>query len=183
LVGVNAMTLGMWAEVLQRWVGLASRIAAVAAVHEGQRRDADGGLVDAAVPDSVSVSGSLRNGAALSCHFSSKAAFGPGHSIEIYGSRGALVYRMFQDELQGATGDDTQIAPIAISPEEERRQTTDLEFVEAVVAGTPVNPTFEDGARYMEFCEAVAMSAATGRAVDLPLERPTMDSWSVQTAG
>ena len=29
----------------------------------------------------------------------------------------------------------------------------------------------------MEFCEAVAVSATTGRAVDLPLVQPAMDAW------
>ena len=134
------------------------------------------------MPNSVAVSGRLQNGATLSCHFSSNAAFGPGHSIEIYGSRGALVYRFFDEELRGATGDDKEIGPIAIPAEEERRQTTDLEFVQAILTGSAVSPTFEDGVRYMEFCEAVAISAATGRAVDLPLDRPAMDSWAVPLA-
>lgn len=179
VVGVNTMTLGMWAEVLHRWVGPASRVAAVTATHEGRRTAVDGSLVDATVPDSVSVSGGLQNGATFSCHLSSQAALGPGHSIEIYGSRGALVYRLFQEELRGATGDETALVPIPIPPDEERHQTTDLEFVQAILAGTPVSPTFDDGARYMEFCEAAALSAAIGRAVDLPLAEPAMDAWGV----
>ena len=43
--------------------------------------------------------------------------------------------------------------------------------------GTPVLPDFEEGIRYMEFCEAVALSAKTGSAVSLP-PQPRMDSWN-----
>ena len=35
---------------------------------------------------------------------------------------------------------------------------------------------FEDGVRYMEFCEAVAQSIYEGRTISMPPE-PKMDSW------
>lgn len=180
VVGVNTMALGMWAEVLHRWLGPVRRVAAVTATHDARRTAVDGSQVDATVPDSLSVSGTLESGATMSCHFSSHAAFGPGNSIEIYGSRGALVYKLFQDELRGATGTDTELTPIPIPPAEERLQTTDLEFIAAILAGTAVSPTFDDGVRYMDFCEAVARSAATGRAVDLPMGQAAMDSWALR---
>jgi predicted dehydrogenase len=180
VVGVNAMTLGMWAEVLHRWVGPATLISALAATHAARRLTPGGSLARAVIPDSVSVAGRLENGAILSCHFSNRAAFGPGHSIEIYGSHGALVYRLFTEELQGATAASDQLAPISVPPEQERQQTTDQEFVQAIRTGSSVSPGFEDGVRYMEFCEAVAISAATGQRVSLPIERPSMDSWGTR---
>ena len=54
--------------------------------------------------------------------------------------------------------------------------TTDAEFVRAILHGGSVEPDFEEGVRYMEFTEAVAKSAHTGRVVTLPPE-PTMESW------
>jgi predicted dehydrogenase len=163
------MALGMWAEVLDRWLGPVRRVAAVTATHEARRRAIDGSLVDAAVPDSLSVSGRLENGVTLSCHFSSHAAFGPGNAIEIFGTRGALAYTLFGDELRGATEGDAALAPIEIPVDEVRLQTTDQEFITAILTGSPVSPTFEDGVRYMEFCDAVARSAETGHAIDLPM--------------
>lgn len=180
VVGVNTMTLGMWAEVLHRWVGPADRIVAVSATHLSRRKTAGGAWTDATVPDSLSIAGRLACGAALSCHFSTAAAFGPGHSIEVYGSRGALVYQFFDEQLRGATAGDAQIAPIPIPSDEERAQTTDVEFIQAIRTGVPVSPGFDDGVRYMEFCEAVAISSMTGQAVGLPIERPSMDSWGTR---
>ena len=60
--------------------------------------------------------------------------------------------------------------------EESPLQTTDAEFVNAILNGGPVAPDFEEGVRYMEFTEAEAVSAHTGRVVTLPPE-PTMESW------
>ena len=169
VVGVNTMALGMWAEVLHRWLGPVRRLIATAATHDPERTTADGARVAAAVPDSLSVSGTLENGATLSCHFSTHAAFGPGNTIEIFGNRGVLAYTLFGDELRGATEGDAAVAPIEIPPDEVRLQTTDAEFITAILTGSAVSPTFEDGLRYMEFCEAVAVSAATGRAIDMRL--------------
>ena len=50
------------------------------------------------------------------------------------------------------------------------------EFVRAILRGGAVEPDFEEGVRYMEFTEAVAISAHTGHPVTLPPE-PTMEVW------
>ena len=178
VTGVNVMTLGMWAEVANRWVGPAVRVAATARSHRPQRTAADGSSTPATVPDSIAAAAELARGATASYHLSTCAAFGGGHSIEIYGSRGALQYRFFVEEILGATVGEEKLRPIPIPPEEERGQTTDAEFVQAIRSGSPVSPTFEEGLRYMEFCEAVALSAKTGAAVAVPSEGPPVDSWA-----
>ncbi|MGH2530895.1 MAG: Gfo/Idh/MocA family protein [Thermomicrobiales bacterium] len=177
VVGVNAMALGLWVEVQHRWVGPATRVVATGRSHRRQRTNSAGAEVEARVPDSLAIAADLACGATASLHFSSCAAFGPGNAMEIYGSRGALIYRFFVEELLGATADDEHLRPIPIPPEEERFQTTDAEFIEAIRGGTAVSPTFRDGVDYMAFCEAVARSLATGSAVDVPPAEPAMDSW------
>ena len=177
VTGVNAMTLGMWNEVLNRWVGPAARVTAIGRLHSRLRRAAAGELVDAVVPDSLAVTAELQCGATASYHLSNHAAHGPGHSIEIYGSQGALVYQFFAEKISGASAGNAELQPIAVPPEEERRQDTDIEFVRAIREGTPVSPTFEEGLRYMEFCEAVALSAMSGQVVPVPPARPMLDSW------
>ena len=171
VIGVNALTLGMWAEVLQRWLGPVASVSAVTTA------TGDGG-----VPDSIAIAGRLASGATLSAHFSSAGAFGAGSSIEVFGTHGAIAYKLFGDELRTATEGDAELATIDVAPDEVREQTTDREFIEAIQTGSPVSPTFEDGVRYMEFCEAVALSAAEGRPVTLPLDAPAMDSWGRRLA-
>ena len=168
VTGVNAMTMGMWAEVLNRWVGPAARVMATGFPHRRRRTTADGATVDSVVPDSLGIAADLECGATATYHFSTAAAFGPGSSIEIYGSTGALVYTLFQEEIQGATAGEEALRPIPVPGAEERRQTTDSEFVRAILEGTPVFPDFAEGVRYMEFSEAVAISLATGEAVPVP---------------
>ena len=114
VVGVNSMALGLWAEVLNRWVGPATRVAAVAQMHGQQRMTPAGEQVAATVPDTLAVVAQLECGATASYHFSTAAAFGPGSFIEIYGTRGALVYEMFADQLRGATEGDGELQVIVV---------------------------------------------------------------------
>ena len=85
-------------------------------------------------------------------------------------------YTLFGDVVRGATGGDDALEEIEVPDDEVRLQTTDAEFVRAILHGGPVEPDFEEGVRYMEFTEAVATSVHTGEAVTLPPE-PTMLSW------
>jgi predicted dehydrogenase len=176
IVGVNAMTVGLWAEVLDRWVGPATSVVAKGKTHGGRRATASGGRAEGVVPDSLAVAAELECGATATYHYSTQAAFAPDQSIEIYGSRGGLVYRMFSDELSGVSEGSEELAPIEIPPGDVRLQDTDAEFVSAIREGTPVSPDFEDGVRYMGFCEAVALSLKTGEAVQVP-PPPVMDAW------
>ena len=46
------------------------------------------------------------------------------------------------------------------------------EFISAIRGNEKIKfTTFEDGVKYMDFTEAVAISSKTGQAVDLPLKR------------
>jgi hypothetical protein len=59
---------------------------------------------------------------------------------------------------------------IAIPEETARGWRVEAEFVEAIRTGSPVRFTdFGTGVAYMEFTEAVARSAESGEAVELPL--------------
>ena len=176
-VGVNAMALGLWCEVLNRWVGPAERLAAFAGLHASGRFTEAGEAAPSRVPSSLTVTAELEGGARASYHFSTVASHGPGNSIAIYGARGALVYEMFTDELRGSTEGDDGLRVIDIPADDVRLHTTDAEFVSAIREGTPVSPDFEEGERYMSFCEAVALSSHSGETVDVTDLEPTMRSW------
>ena len=168
--GINTMTLGMWNEVANRWLGPTVRVAALARSHR------HGGSARMGVPDSVAVAAQLECGATASYHFSNWAAGSPGSRIEIYGDRGALIYRLFAEEIRGLTGADAEFKPIPIPSGEQRVQDTDSQFIRAILEGTPVEPSFQEGLLYMQFLEAVALSLKTGRSVSLPPE-PRMETW------
>ena len=176
VTGLHLLTMGMWVEVLNRWVGPATSLAARAGYHFDKVRNADGEMVEATVPDSVSISAVLESGAAASYHFSTEASFAGPHQIELYGSKGALIYTLFGDEIHGATEGESSMQPIEPLPDEIRLQTTDAEFIQAIRDGSPVHPSFEEGVQYMEFCEAVGQSVMLDKVVDLAPE-PLMATW------
>ena len=89
---------------------------------------------------------------------------------------GAIHYTLFGDVVRGATAADHELKEIDVAADDVRLQTTDAEFVRAILHGAPVEPDFEEGVRYMEFTEAVAISAHTGQIVTLPPE-PTKEAW------
>ena len=75
-----------------------------------------------------------------------------------------------EDRLLGARKDDEAWKEIPVPAEKAGGWRVEAEFVAAMRgAGTIEFTDFATGVRYMEFTEAVARSAASTQAVDLPL--------------
>ena len=165
--GVNTMLLGILAEVLYRWIDPVTAVTAISSDDP------------ASVPQSLGVVAELQGGGTASFHLSCRVGHGPGNKIEIYGTRGELEYRMLsekpggmvtEEEIFGRTEGETDISPIEIPLAEMRDRTMDVEFIKAIRHGTPVEPDFAEGIRYMEFSEAVAQSLYEGRKISMPPE-------------
>jgi predicted dehydrogenase len=170
LQGYNTLTLGMWVEVIHRWMGLHTRVAAVVKTHTPERTDpATGQRKAVRVGESVSIAAELANGALGSYRFSGVARHAPHSAIHLYGCEGSLFYDLDTDEIRGGRSGDAEAAPLPIPPELVREWTVEADFVRAIREGTPVEPSFADGVAYMEFTEAVYRSHETGCAVSLPL--------------
>ena len=135
VVGVNMLTLGMWNEVLNRWLGPSVEVAALTATRQPKRQTGTGDWVEAGVPASVVVAARLECGASASYHFSGHVACPPAQTIEIYGSSGTLVYDLFADEIRGASRGNPELTPVPILTEEERFQDTDALFIRAYSGG------------------------------------------------
>lgn len=172
LNGVNALALGIVHETLNRWVPDPISVLAQAQAFTPERFDPTSGMqVRVGTPDSVQVLTVLDGGARGIYHVSGVTRFGPGNQIHLYGSEGTLKYELApQDRLWGAQRGDRQLQEIAIPPDEEYGWHVEEEFIGSIRGESDVKFTdFAAGVRYMEFCEAVARSAATGQAVPLPL--------------
>ena len=170
LQGYNTLTLGMWIEVIHRWVGPHSRVAAVLKTHTPVRMDpATDQPREVRVAESVSLAAELANGAVGSYRFSGVTRFPPHNMIRLYGTEGTLHYDLDTDEIRGARIGDAEARPLPIPADLTRPWSVEEDFVSAIREGTPVEPSFHDGLLYMEFTEAVYRAAAEGRTVDLPL--------------
>ncbi len=169
--GFNTLNLGMLVEVLHRWVGYFDRVSAQVAYHAG-RRPKEGSVqeVPVEVADCVGVVATLRSGGLAVFHFSGGVHFGGENRIELYGSEGTLIYPISTHRILGARKGDAALAPIKIPVELVREWRAEADFIDAIRAGSPVSPDFEEGLRYMEVTEAVYRSARSGRAIDLPLD-------------
>ena len=96
------------------------------------------------------------------------AALGPPTQVWIFGSDGTLLLDGDGKRLSGARRGDTALREISIPPGRRIGWRVEAEFVNAIRGREKVSrTTFEDGVRYMEFTDAVTLSAARGCAVDV----------------
>src|ERR1700761_1504555 len=94
LSGLNVLSVGIYAEVLQRWLGAPRRLHAQMKVSVPKR---DGYVVH--VPDVVQVIGQWGNGLAGNLEWSGVAQFPPDETLTIHGRDGTLVYNFTQDKI------------------------------------------------------------------------------------
>ena len=99
--GLNTLTLGIYVEVLQRWLGDITGVFARGKIIHPMREG-----YDVIIPDLLSVLCSFENGAEGVLEFSGINALASGDRLEIYGSAGALTCDFTSDVVQaGKIGD------------------------------------------------------------------------------
>jgi predicted dehydrogenase len=168
--GLNVLTLGIWYEMTARWIGHARSLVAAARTFVKRRTDtATGGAADVMVPDHVDVLAETADGTSLRLQVSAVTALAPSpREAWLFGSEGTLRVDADTRRIFAGRRGDTELKEIVVPPNERVGWRVEREFVGAIRGGEPVRfTTFVDGVRYMEFTEAVAVSARTGRRVDL----------------
>jgi predicted dehydrogenase len=172
LSGYNMLTLGIVHETVLRWVPPPVRVLAQVHAHVSSRIDPESGVLrPVGTPDSVQVLAVLANGARASYHFSGATPVGGGMHIRLFGSEGVLHYDLGKDRIYGTTRKEgaTALPEIPIPKEKERGWRVEAEFIDAIRTGSPIQFTdFATGVAYMEFTEAVALSAEREEPIDLP---------------
>lgn len=164
LSGLNTLSVGIYAEVLYPWIGSPRRLHAQMKVSVPKR---EGYVVH--IPDIVQVIGQWPNGLAGSLEWSAVAQFAPDETFTIYGRDGTLIYNFTQDKIFGARRGEKALIELVPSAEFITEWTVEKDFIQAVVEGGHPEPSFETGVRYLEFTEALYLSARGGHAVELPL--------------
>src|ERR1043166_4773823 len=155
--GLNTLTLGIYVEVLQRWLGditgVFARGKVVIPFREGY---------EVIVPDLLTVLCSFENGAEGVLEFSGINALTQGDRLEIYGSAGTMTYDFSSDLVQAGKVGDRAMHVVDLPPELEGEWRVEEDFLAAVKSKGRVrpHPNFEDGLRYMRVVQAVADSRA-----------------------
>jgi predicted dehydrogenase len=168
LSGLNALTVGMFIEVIHRWFGWSTLVSAQTQLFVPERRDAEGRSVAVLIPDQFVFTATI--GDKLPVQYAISGAVR--HSsdlIEIYGTKASLRYDVRADVLFGARA-GKEFSPVEIRPEEAydvKNWRVEEDFVRAIREGFDYHPNFEDGLRYMQVLEAVYESARQHRAIGL----------------
>src|SRR5262249_8556663 len=171
--GLNTLDVGMMIEVMNRWVGYATRVTAMEKTVYPMRSDPNGGAdVPVERPDTLSVVADLECGALATMLFSGVARGArDANRFEIYGSEGTIRYLQGSDTILAGKAGDADLEPVEISPSEAREWTVEADFVDALRAGRrTAEPSFWDRLKYMELSEPILGSCVLGGAVALPFE-------------
>jgi predicted dehydrogenase len=155
--GLNILTLGIYVEVLHRWLGDITGVFArgkiIYPVREGY---------EVIIPDLLTVLCSFENGAEGVLEFSSINALPQGDRLEIYGSAGTMIYDFSSDVVQAGRLGDRALHVVDLPSELEGEWRVEEDFLAAVKSKGRVrpHPNFEDGLRYMRVVQGVADSRA-----------------------
>jgi predicted dehydrogenase len=155
--GLNVLTLGIYVEVLQRWLGdvngVFARCKTIQPIRQGY---------EIIIPDLLTVLCAFENGAEGVLEFSGIDALTPSDRVEIYGSSGTLTYDFSSDVVQAGKVGDRGLHVVDLPSELETEWRVEEDFLAAVKSKGRVrpHPNFEDGLRYMRVVQAVADSRA-----------------------
>ncbi len=179
LSGNNAMTMGIWYELLMRLVGRASSVQAQAQTIVKHRKSADGLRTEMTIPDQLDVLWSLAGGGTVNMSVSTTlGSFQPPFDLWVFGDKGTLHIDapdfsqtgLSDLRITGGKRGDSEMSVIEVPPEKVGAWRVEEEFVNAIRGVEPVTRTnFADGVKYMEFTDAVQESWQSGSRVNLPL--------------
>jgi predicted dehydrogenase len=153
--GLNVLALGIYVEVLQRWLGDITGVFARGKTLNPVRQG-----YEVIVPDLLTVLCTFANGAEGVLEFSGVNALGSSDELEVYGSVGTMTYNFGNDVIQAGRVGDRALHEVEITPDLEGEWRVEDDFIAAVKSKGRMKPqpSFEEGLRYMRVVQAVADS-------------------------
>src|SRR5438270_1244793 len=146
LSGLNVLTLGIYVEVLQRWLGDITGVFARGKIIYPIRQG-----YQVIIPDLLIVLCQFENGAQGVLEFSGVDALAPGDRLEIYGNAGTLTYDFGSDIVHTGKLGDHALHIVDLPSELEGEWRVEEDFLAAVKSRGRVRPlpNFGVGVRYM----------------------------------
>lgn len=165
LSGKNTLFLGIYYEMVLRWLGVEPvSVIADAAVFTKERKDSEGTAQPIVIPESLGFFAQYPSGARLVGHFSAVEPGQPRNEIRLNGSKGGLRLDLARNELWRARIGEAEQA-VEIPADRRGAWRVEADFVDSIREKKPVRLTdFATGVKYMRFCEAVWESWNTGGA-------------------
>jgi predicted dehydrogenase len=162
--GLHVLTLGIYIEVLHRWLGEITGVFAHGKILQPLRQG-----YEVIIPDVLTVLCTFANGASGVLEFSGVDPHGSGDHLEIYGNRGTLTYDFGSDLIQGGQLNEDALHTIEIPSDLAGEWRVEEDFLAAVKSKGRMrpHPDFEDGVAYMRVVQAVADSRARNEWVEI----------------
>ena len=160
LSGNNTLMLGIYYEVVQRWLGRdPERVSAHGAIFTKERREAaGGGIKQIKIPETLSGVADFEDGLRLSYLMSGLELGRSVDQFTVCGSRGTLRLDLREGTLYQTTLGQTEKA-VTPTAEDAGDWRVEADFVDSIREGKPVELTsFEAGLGYMRFTDAVVRS-------------------------
>jgi len=166
LSGKNTLYLGIYYEMVLRWLGRGvTSLLAEAAIFSKERRERAGVPATTTIPESLTVLGTYAasaghvarpgDGARFVAHFSGVECTLPRNEIRLNGSKAGLRLDLGRNELWLAKVGAPE-KPVEIPPEKRGGWRVEADFIDSIRDGKPVRLTdFATGVEYMRFTEAV----------------------------
>jgi predicted dehydrogenase len=155
--GLNVLTLGIYVEVLQRWLGNITGVFARGKILNAERRG-----YHVIIPDMLNVLCVFENGAEGVLEFSGVHAGAQNDRLRIFGDRGAFLYDFTNERVRSVKYGGREMEDLDVPKELVTEWRVEEDFISAVRSKGRVRPrpSFEDGVRYMRVVQAVADSRA-----------------------
>lgn len=168
--GLNAMAMGIWAEILNDWCGPCAELWANNRIWVPARPNGLGGDYRVTIPDSITVLATLEQNRAQGVfQWSNVACHGGPDKIELYGSEGTIIHEVGSPQILAGRQGESGLATLTVPDELANPWAVEANFIAAIRDGVPVQTSFADGLRYMEFVEAVYRAHESGGVVRLPV--------------
>jgi predicted dehydrogenase len=169
--GLNVLTLGIYIEVLQRWLGDINGVFARGKIIQPIRQG-----YEVIIPDLLTVVCAFDSGAEGVLEFSGIDALAPSDRMEIYGSSGTLTYDFGSDVVEAGKVGDRELHAVELPLELETEWCVEEDFLAAVKSKGHVrpHPNFEDGVRYMRVVQAISDSRARNEWVTVERKSGTL---------
>jgi predicted dehydrogenase len=162
--GLNVLALGIYVEVLQRWLGNITGVYARGKILHDVRQG-----YEVMVPDMVTILCTFESGAEGVLEFSGINALASNDRLEVYGDTGAMSYDFGTDKVLAGKDGDRALHEVELTPDLEGEWSVEDDFLAAVKSRGRMrpHPTFEDGVAYMRVVQAVADSRSSNEWVPI----------------
>src|SRR2546421_3509581 len=142
--GLNVLTLGIYVEVMQRWLGDITGVFARGKILNAERRG-----YHVIIPDLLNVLCVFENGAEGVLEFSGVHAGAPNDRLRIFGDRGALLYDFTNERVRSVKYGGREMEDLDVPKElvTEWRGGEDFFFAGENKKTAPPPPNFEHGRR------------------------------------